>query len=238
MNKYHKEILEEIKKESKGREVLEDKYFGTKRINYKLSQPQSRVIAKNWCTKHKDISFDEFIETLNSLYKGESHDERTFGGKLLEYLPKLRKQIDLEIIDIWLTGAQGWWEVDSLCQMCFSGQEMLSNWVSWEKLLNKLVSDPDVHKRRASLVLLTGPVRQPEESRFSEMAFKNIEKIKGEKDILITKAISWLLRALIKNHKEEVKDYLKNNISTLPKIATREVQMKLLTGKKTKRNKP
>ena len=131
MNKYHQEILEEIKKESSGKEVSEDKYFGTKRINYKLSQPKSRIIAKEWSKNHQNISLEEFTLLLDSLYQGESHDERTFGSKLLEYLPSLRKQIDPALIEKWLTGAQGWWEVDSLCQMSFSSQEVLANWKKW-----------------------------------------------------------------------------------------------------------
>ncbi|MDP2951009.1 MAG: DNA alkylation repair protein, partial [bacterium] len=64
------------------------------------------------------------------------------------------------------------------------------------------------------------------------LAFENIEKLKPEKDILITKAISWLLRNLIKYHKKEVADYLKKNKNSLPKIAVRETEKKIKTGKK------
>ncbi|MBI2314815.1 DNA alkylation repair protein [Candidatus Daviesbacteria bacterium] len=34
----------------------------------------------------------------------------------------------------------------------------------------------------------------------ADLAFENIDKLKAEKDVLITKAISWVLRSLIKNH--------------------------------------
>ncbi|KKS65087.1 MAG: hypothetical protein UV33_C0013G0017, partial [Candidatus Daviesbacteria bacterium GW2011_GWA1_42_6] len=99
-------------------------------------------------------------------------------------------------------------------------------------LLNKFVKDPDIHKRRASLVLLTKPVSHSDDPRFSDLAFENLDKLKKEKDILITKAVSWLLRDLIKYHRDRVEDYLKANKAILPKIAVREVTNKLQTGKK------
>jgi 3-methyladenine DNA glycosylase AlkD len=67
------------------------------------------------------------------------------------------------------------------------------------------------------------------------MAFKNIDKLKQNGHILVTKAISWLLRDLIKHHRQKVETYLKDNENTLPRIAIRETRTKLLTGKKTPR---
>lgn len=51
---------------------------------------------------------------------------------------------------------------------------------------------------------------------------------------MITKAVSWLLRSMIRHYKQEVSDYVDANINTLPKIAVRETLVKLKTGKKTK----
>jgi 3-methyladenine DNA glycosylase AlkD len=64
------------------------------------------------------------------------------------------------------------------------------------------------------------------------MAFANMEKLKGEKGILITKAISWLLRTLIKHHRGEVEAYLGEQAATLPKVALRETWNKLRQGVK------
>ncbi|MCL5784330.1 MAG: DNA alkylation repair protein [Patescibacteria group bacterium] len=237
MDKYHQEILEEIQKiaaknPQNDARFNPQKYMGTSRTIYNITNPQTREIVKNWLRKHPNISLDELLTILDSLFKGQSHNERSLGGKFLEYLPKLRYRVDPSYIDKWLTGAQGWDEVDSLCQSSFSAQDILDNWQSWEKLFQKLVSDPDVHKRRASLVLLAKPVRESNDPRLEIIAFANIDKLKGEKDILITKAISWLLRDLIYNHRKEVASYLDKNSDVLPKIAIRETRRKLLTGRK------
>lgn len=237
MNKSHQEILEEIKKIATGNQKSDgrfdpQKYMGTSHLVYNISNPQTREVIKRWLKNHPDISLEQLLEMLDSLFRGKSHNERSIGGKFLEYLPKLRVQISPTYIDKWLTGAEGWGEVDSLCQSSFTAKEILDNWGDWEKLLNKLVKDPDVHKRRASLVLLCKAVSESGDLKVANIAFKNIEKLKGEKDILITKAISWLLRDLTKNHKDQVSDYLDKNSATLPKIAIRETKCKLLTGRK------
>jgi len=68
---------------------------------------------------------------------------------------------------------------------------------------------------------------------------KNVEKLKTEKDVLITKAISWVLRSMILTNPEVVREYLEKNKDSLPRIALREATTKLLTGKKyiNKKNK-
>lgn len=237
MNKYHQEILEEIKRVADLNPKQHSwfdagRYMGTPRLIYNISNPQTRIIARNWIKEHKNLSKDEIVKVLNSFFEGESHNERCFGGKLLEYLPELRKDLDSFLIDKWLTGAKGWGEVDSLCQSAFGAKEVLGNWVEWEKLLKKLVKDSDIQKRRASLVLLTKSVRESDDVRLVDLAFVNLDELKEEKDILITKAVSWLLRSLTFHHKKRVEEYLKENKDSLPKITLREVTRKLLTGKK------
>lgn len=237
MHRDHRVILQQIKRVAdsniKGTAWHDGgKYMGTSRPIYNITNPQVRKIARTWAKEHANISVKELVLVLNPFFQGKSHTERSFGGKLLEYFPKLRKEIKPKYLDVWLTGAQGWEEVDSLCQSTFTAEEVLSRWDEWKKLLNKLSKDKDVSKRRASLVLLVKPVGGSNDARLADGAFQNIERLKKEKDILITKAISWLLRSLIKNHRPKVAAYLKANQDSLPKIALRETRKKLLTGKK------
>jgi 3-methyladenine DNA glycosylase AlkD len=237
MDKYHLEILKEIKKnaekESKEQKGWVKKYMGTSKVFYSLKAEVKNRIVKDWIKNHKDISLVEYQKFLNSLYNGKSHEEFSFAGRLLEYLPKFRAQLDPDCLNKWLDNAEGWGEVDSMCQSNFSSKEMLANWGKWKKLLTKFAKDKNIHKRRASVVLLTKAVRESDDKKLSDLAFANISRLKKEKEILITKAISWLLRSLIKNHKAEVQKYLKEN-ADLPKIAVRETKAVLLTGKKTK----
>jgi len=234
MNKYHKEILELYTSFTGNYSSKHDKnYIGSSKFSYSINTPSSRKLVKDWVKKHSDLSLGEYVDLLNSLSLGKSHNEFSAIGKLLEYYSSLRKGLDPKLLNRWLDHAEGWAEVDSICQNNFIADEILSGWADWYKLIESFSKSTDVHKRRASLVLLTGPVSHSLDDRLSKLAFDNIDKLRGEKDILITKAISWLLRDLIKYHRQEVETYLAKNSKNLPKIAIRETKNKLKSGHKS-----
>jgi len=235
-NKYHLELISGVRTHAtqlspSQKEKLEN-YIGTNKICYAIGTETERRIIKEWVKKHPDLAASEYIELLSSLYQGESINEISIAGELLELSPRLRKNIKPKYLDMWLNRVQGWAEVDSLCQSKFTAIEVLENWKEWKSLLTRLASDNNVHKKRASLVLLTKPARDSNDPRLADMAFMNINKLKSERHILITKAISWLLRDLIKHNRLRVERYLRENEETLPKIAVRETRTKLLTGRK------
>jgi 3-methyladenine DNA glycosylase AlkD len=237
INKYHLELISEVKAHAKQlsqsqKEKLEN-YIGTSKACYAIGADIEKQIIKQWIKKHPDLTASEYIELLDSLCQGESINEISIAGELLESWPRLRENVEPRHLDVWLNRVQGWAEVDSLCQSKFSAAEVLANWKEWKSLLTKLASDNNTHKKRASLVLLTKPVRDSEDTRLADLAFMNIDKLKKNRDILVTKAVSWLLRDLIKYNRQRVKTYLRKNEDTLPKIAIRETKTKLLTGRKT-----
>jgi len=236
MNKYHQEILRAIKTEAKISPSHQphnpQKYEGHNDFVYPLNNLSMKKIAQKWIREHHKLSLKELIDLLNSLYQGKSSNEKSMAGVLLRYLPKIRKQIPPQLIDEWLNHLRGWCQVDSLCQSNFSANDLLLNWSQWKNLLIKLSKDDNINKRRASLVLLVRPVRNSQDSRFTEVAFQNIDRLKTENNILITKAVSWLLREMIKKHRSLVKEYLEKNLNQLPKVAVRETKNKLLTGRK------
>lgn len=234
MNKYHQEILQEIKKIARevGGKMDTPVYNGTNHPQYYLTNPEIREIARKWAGEHKDISLDVLLELLDSLYMGESHTEKSFGGKLLQYLPKQKAQVNTSNLDKWLDHLEGWSEIDSLCQSVISAKDMLDDWDGWEQIITEFSNRSSIAHKRASLVLLTGPVVQSEDERLANLAFINIDRLKSKKDILITKAISWLLRSMITNFRDQVETYISKYADMLPKIALRETTNKLLNGKK------
>jgi 3-methyladenine DNA glycosylase AlkD len=235
--RYHLELMSEVKAHARPltqsqKEKMEN-YIGTAKTCYAIGASTERQTVRNWINKHPDLEASEFVDLLNSLCLGESCNEISLAGELLESLPKLRNNIEPGCLDIWLNKVQGWGEVDSICQSKFSAKEVLARWGRWKSLLTKLAIDDNVHKRRASLVLLTKPVRDSGETRLADLAFANIDRLKQDREILVTKAVSWLLRGLIKNHRERVEKYLRENEDRLPRLAVRETRTKLLTGRKT-----
>jgi len=208
-------------------------YCGTEKTYYNLKNAVKRKFIKDWYKAHKgDLSFHEFVNLITLLYQAGVYEEVTLGGELLSLNQKFRQQINPTILSQWLDNLSGWAEIDNLCQSRFGGKLILSNWSSWKILFLKLASSENISKKRASLVLLTRPVREIRDERLKTLSFLLTNKHKHHKDILITKAISWLLREMIKNYRHEVADYLEKNLDSLPKIAIRETKRKLATGKK------
>ncbi len=180
----------------------------------------------------QNISQKAFERTLLSLYKGDSYEEKTIASMLLGYRPDLRKRVPLKLLDTALAQLVGWAEVDSLCQNVFTAEEFLGNWSLWEAFIHKLSKDKNIHKRRAAIVFLTGPVERSADPRLRDLAFAMVERLQHEEGILITKAISWLLRSLVRYHKKEVERYMQKHREVLPKIALRETKRKIHTGRK------
>ncbi|PIT90982.1 hypothetical protein COU17_02850 [Candidatus Kaiserbacteria bacterium CG10_big_fil_rev_8_21_14_0_10_49_17] len=234
MNIAHKQMLVELKKRQRTGNAYfsNDSYLSSGHHYYDVSVPDRRAIAKAWLKENQDISNKEFFAVLDSLYKGKSHEEKTLASILLGYNKRAREAVSTNQLDKWLNELVGWAEVDALCQSVFTAEELLADWKEWERFLRTLAKSKNVNKRRASLVFLTGAVRQSGDARLQKLAFQNIDTLKYEKGILVTKAISWLLREMIGRYERAVRKYLKENGETLPKVAVRETQRKLETGKK------
>jgi 3-methyladenine DNA glycosylase AlkD len=209
-------------------------YLGTDKKLYQIGTADRQKIIKTYL-KSLNPSFTEFQDLLLSLSNGSSFEELSSMGTMLELYPEYRHNLSTKIVDKLFDHTVGWAEVDVTC--VFNPDDLLAGWPSWQKLLTDFNVDKNVHKRRASLVLFTLPLRNSSDPRLYKLVLKNVDKLKSENNILITKAISWVLRSMIKNHPEIVKEYLEKNQDTLPKIAVREVSTKLLTGKKYNRPK-
>lgn len=238
-NKIHKNILKEIDKLKTGTKNTNtewvSKYLGTDKIFHGFNTVQMIDLAKR-IIKENDMDNIKTVELLNSLYQnGTTYTEIAVAAVILGLSKNLLNNFNPKHLDLWLNYTHGWAENDVLCQSNFGSEILLSSWLKWKKILKEFNQSTNINKRRASLVLLTKSLRQSDDKRLSELAFKNIENLKSEKEILITKAVSWILRSLVKFHKDEVAKYLKENIDSLPKIAYREALAKVETGRKNRK---
>jgi 3-methyladenine DNA glycosylase AlkD len=236
MDLHHKDILTAIRANANKatQHTHQDNYLGSSHPRYDISNPVLRMLAKEWMKSHRDLSADDLANVVTSLIEGKSATEKWMGGMLLDYAKPEQLAFEPALFDEWLEHIMGWAEVDVLCSGSYSVAEVPRYWKKWEPLLRKFSKSKNIHKRRASLVLLIAPLRKKSNEPLAAMAIENIERLKGEKEILITKAISWILRTMIKHHKDLVAEYIEENRGTLPSIAVRETLVKLTTGRKTK----
>jgi 3-methyladenine DNA glycosylase AlkD len=237
MNAFHREILNLILSHSgtPTKHTFLDDYLGNTHPRYPINAPTLRSIAKTWMKNHLDeLSPKNFVALITSLIKGKSSTEKVMAGILLDYSPASLHDFDPVVFNQWLDHLQGWAEVDNLCTGAYAASAIPADFAKWKKLLTQFAKNKMIEKRRASIVLLCSPLRKAKDERLVEIVFQNIQLLKAEKEVLITKAISWVLRCAIKHHKKAVSDFVKANSDSLPKIAVRETLTVLKTGKKTK----
>ena len=211
-----------------------DSYLGNSHPRYPINAPTLRAIAKDWMRAHRDMSAKDLANMLTSMAEGKSGTEKVMVGILLDNATKDQKQFDPKLFDKWLDHLEGWAEVDTVCTGKYCITEIPENIPQWKKILAAFSKSKNINKRRASIVFLCSPLSQCDNPALAEIALENIDRLKGEKEIIITRAISWVLRSMVKYHRKSLEGYLKKNEKSLPAIAVRETKVKLLTGKKTK----
>lgn len=206
------------------------RYLGTPREVLGVKTADIRKIAHQIVKKQQNS--EDMSKLVGALYAADTFEERALAGHILGESRLFRSSISLKKLREWIGGQQGWAEIDITCQSCFTAGEILPIWDEWREWIRSLSKSTSVSHRRASLVLQVLSLRESSEEEIGNLAVETVETLKAEKDILITKAISWVLRSMVKGHREFLKRYLAKQGQTLPKIALREVTRKLETGKK------
>ena len=235
MSPEHKALLVELKSAARPPDSRFDpaNYLKSGATFINVAVPEQRRIAKAWLKAHKTWTIQEILVLVGELVEGGSHEEKTVGLHLAEGLGRDQRPFGPAEVDRWLDHLVGWAEVDSLCQSMFGPEDLLGDWPAWSGFIRRLEKDANINKRRAALVLLCRSTRANPDPRLRELAFETVEALKGEREIIITKAVSWLLRSMGEQHPAEVLRYLDAEGPTLPAIAVREARIKLTTGRKT-----
>src|SRR5689334_8611976 len=148
-------------------------------------------------------------------------------GMLMDYATPDQRKFRPAYFDKWLNNLTGWAEVDAVCTGKYTLTEIEEQWKTWQLLLVRFSKSKNIEKRRASLVFFCSPLRNSDNNKLAITALENIDRLKAEKDFLITKAISWVLRSMYKRHKKLLTEYMEANMDSLPKIAVRETMTKL-----------
>ena len=213
-----------------------DSYSGSGRPFLNVGVPEMRRIIRGWAAAHRGAAETDLIATADSLFCGEFYEEKILGALLLGYSRPARRASTPAMVEAWLGQLNGWAEIDSLCASVFGAEALLADWPAWRGLIERLSGDPNINKRRAALVLLTTPTRTSDDPRFRELAFTVIGRLQGQRHILITKAVSWLLRSMAARHGPAVAAYLEAEAESLPALAVRETRTKLRTGTKSGRS--
>jgi 3-methyladenine DNA glycosylase AlkD len=198
---------------------------------YGLRVWEVREIVKGWRRDHKQVSLDDLLPLVETLWAGESREERLVALELLQHYSHLIPDLSWAHFERWRQDLDAWELTDVL------GLGVLGPWVAHDterrgRHLRELQSDEDVWSRRLGLVGGIGWFRAQEAAELPHFVVHLIDQAKHESHPAITKAVSWALRYLVKTHPEQVAAYLKDNEALLARHVLREVRNKLETGRK------
>ena len=237
MHPEHADLLQAMKALVPPDRSMADNYHGQGAHPYLgLTVPQRRAVAKAWATQHRRDGAEDVLALVESLMAGSTYEEKTLGPLLLASHPAARVAVTPAQVSEWLGGLRGWAETDHLCQSLFPADQLLAEWPTWDQALAAMARADQAEHRRASLVLLTGPVRTHGDERLLSRSLANLGVLKADRDPLVSKAVSWLLRTLIAHHRSTLEAWMDTNRSDLPAAVRREVETKLSTGLKSGRS--
>jgi 3-methyladenine DNA glycosylase AlkD len=211
MRKLADKIKQELQEASrpcpKNERDFVQRYLGSKRKFLNVKSADRDQILRSIVKEFKQLPAGQIVEFLDELLLSDTFEYVNFAGKLLAKSPEARTAINFKLLEKWLQPTTGWAECDSLCQSLFSEKEVLARWTEWQKAVIKFSNNKNIQLRRASLVLQVKPARESNNQLSRKLAYDTVGKLKGEKEVLITKAVSWLLRALSQQNSKEVRQY-------------------------------
>ena len=213
----HHQILQQIKKNSgKGTaHTFLDSYLGNSHFRYPISAPVLRRIAKDWMKDHRRFIRWRFRLSANGLGRIASGTEKSMAGILLDYATADQRKFKPALFDQWLNHLEGWAEIDAVCTGRYAETEVVSQWDKWKPLLIKFSKSKNINKRRASIVFFCSPLSKVENEEISQTALQIVDTLKAEREILITKAISWILRSMVRYNRENGGNLFKRKCSVV-----------------------
>jgi len=199
---------------------------------YGVRVPKLREMIRRWHQVHKDLTRQEWLALVEALWAGESREERMLACYLLERRKRWIPDLTWSHFDRWRQGLDNWEVADGLSQWVM-GPWILAAPEQRLAHLQDLIAGENLWSRRLALVATAWLNRGYKGFSCPDLTLELVEQVKGERHSMITKAVSWALRGMIKTHPEKVDAYLEGNRASLAAHVVREVENKLRTGLKS-----
>ncbi|RPI22658.1 MAG: DNA alkylation repair protein [Acidobacteria bacterium] len=228
----HAALLEELKQRiDLGYQAGSQMVMKTTLTVYGVRTPDLRKIVRSWVQTHRHTPWPEVLSLVESLTCAPSQEERALAIVLLQSNPGRIPELEWDHFDRWRKLLDNWALTDGLGTIAF-GPWIKADAASRVARLSFLIREPDVWSRRLALVA-TVPLNRDRRTALPDLSLALVDQVKHEREPMVTKAVSWVLRELTKTHRDRVFDYVEKNRRLLAPLAIRETENKLRTGLKS-----
>ena len=185
---------------------------------YGINLPEVRSISRV-VFDGLDMTCAEWRETVLAVWRAARHREERYAALHLVGLRRHRAcltPVAMPMLEeLVVTGA--WWDlVDETARSV--GEVLRHHPRPMKPLLRKWSTDPNLWKRRVSIICQLGFKRETDLG----LLYANIEPNLGDRDFFIRKAIGWALRQYAWTDPNEVARYVRANEARLSGLSKRE----------------
>ncbi len=182
------------------------------------TMPQIRHAVSALLGKHPDLSREELLSLVETLWATGIHECRMAAALLLNRRQELLRAEDLDLVERMLRTAGTWALVDTIAP--FTGAALVARLADCDAVVRRWGSDADFWIRRSALLIhLKGARDDPVTfERFAELA----DGMLSEKEFFIRKAIGWVLREVSKHRPDAVEEWLRPRADRVSGVTIRE----------------
>jgi 3-methyladenine DNA glycosylase AlkD len=203
---------------SPGRAEHERAYLKSQLEHYGTSVPAIRSVAKAVASRHPDLSHDDLLSLVDTLWAEPVHERRVAAVELLDiYHDRLCSQ-DVALLERLLRESRTWALVDPLAASVAG--RLTEHHPELGLVLDRWAKDHDFWIRRAALLTLLVPLRRGE-GDFERFA-KYADAMLDDKEFFIRKAIGWVLRDTAKKRPDLVYTWLLPRAARASTVTIRE----------------
>lgn len=194
--------------------------------------PDFRVLLRNWQKEFRKQPPGKLVEFARQLVETGIFELNQLAFEMLWKNKTALELLRLDDIEFLGKNMDNWATTDAFSVM-ISGFAWQNGQISDEDVLHWLESE-NRWWRRAAIVSTVGlNLKSRGGTGDTRRTLMICEKVTGDRDAMIVKALSWALRELSKHDKPAVAAFMKRHETELANRVRREVLTKLTTGKKS-----
>lgn len=196
----------------------EKTYLKSELAHLGVSVPAIRTVVRTLARGKPDLSREEVIRLVESLWAEPIHERRMAAVELLDVYGGRLEPEDLALVERLIRESKTWALVDGLAATVAGG--LVARFPDLGASLDRWAVDDDFWVRRSALLALLKPLRAGggDFDRFARYA----DEMLGEREFFIRKAIGWVLRETSKARPGLVSGWLEPRAARASRVTLRE----------------